>query len=155
MIAKEIKRVFVHIRWPLQCYTFLGFIFGLVIAKVDFQLAVVIALFSQFLLWAGVTLFNSYYDKDDKPVGGLKNPPKITNSLLYGSLFFKITALILALFVNGVFLFLTIFIIFASILYSHKKFRLKSNGFVALLFNFIAGFVTFLSSSSIKENILF
>ncbi|MFA4819753.1 MAG: UbiA family prenyltransferase [Candidatus Aenigmatarchaeota archaeon] len=150
MLAKEIKRIFIHVRWPLQVYVFLGFMFGLIVAQVNFQFIVIVALASQLLLWAGVTLFNSYYDKDDKPVAGLKNPPKITNSILYGSLFFKIISLILALFVNRIFLFITVFIIFLSILYSHTKFRFKSNGFVALLFNFIAGFTTFLSSSSIK-----
>ncbi|MEK6888076.1 MAG: UbiA family prenyltransferase [Candidatus Aenigmatarchaeota archaeon] len=161
MLAKEITRIFIHIRWPLQVYTFLGFIFGLLVAQVNFQFIVIVALASQLLLWAGVTLFNSYYDKDDKPVAGLKNPPKITNSILYGSLFFKIVSLILALFVNKIFLFITVFIIFLSVLYSHKKFRFKSNGFIALLFNFIAGFITFLSSSSIKgsglldKNIIF
>lgn len=151
MLLKEVKRVFIHIRWSLQTYTLLGFLFGLIIAKAVFGLNVVFALISTFLLWSGVTLFNSYYDKDDKPVAGLKNPPKVTKSLFYGSLIFKLSALIIAFFINKTFFILTIITILLSFLYSHRLFRLKSNGFVALFFNFIAGFLTFLFASSLGK----
>ncbi|MEK6895120.1 MAG: UbiA family prenyltransferase [Nanoarchaeota archaeon] len=151
MLLKEVKRVFIHIRWSLQTYTLLGFLFGLIIAKVVFGINVLFALLSIFLLWSGVTLFNSYYDKDDKPVAGLKNPPKVNKSLFYGSIIFKLLALILALFINKIFLALTIITIILSFLYSHRFFRFKSNGFVALFFNFIAGFLTFLSASSLSN----
>ncbi len=151
MLIKELIRVFIHLRWPLQVFTILGFVFGLMIAKVSFSSVVIIAFISSFFLNFGITLFNSYYDNDNKPVAGLRNPPKVTKSLLFGSLFFKIISLMLALFVNLLFFSLIFLAVLLSVLYSHKNFRFKSNGFIALLFNFFAGFITFLSASSISS----
>lgn len=151
MLLNELKRIFLHIRWPLQTYTLLGFLFGLVIAKVIFNSKIILSLVSLFFLWSGVTLLNSYYDKDEKPVAGLKNPPKVTKSLFWGSLTFKIVSIILSSFISSFFLILNLIIIISSFLYSHKNFRFKSNAFVALLFNFVAGFTTFLFASSLRN----
>src|SRR6187402_1161428 len=39
--------------------------------------------------------FNSYFDKDEKSIGGLKNPPPVTKGLYYLSLLFDATAIVL------------------------------------------------------------
>ncbi len=149
MFFKELRRIFLHIRWSLQVFTVLGFFFALVISRINFSFLVILTFFSSLFLGFGITLFNSYYDKDEKPVAGLKNPPQVTKSLFFGSLFFKIFSLLLAFFVNKLFFLLTFLAVLLSIIYSHKDFRFKSNGFVALFFNFLAGFITFFSVSSI------
>ncbi len=154
MLLKEIKRVLLHIRFPLQAYTSLGFLFGLLIAQVPISIKVFWAFLSWFLLWAGVTVFNSYYDKDKMPVAGLRRPPKVAESMFIGSLVLKISGLIIAFWINFFFLLLYIIITLLSILYSHKYFRLKSNAFIALFFNFIAGFATFFAAASLSNTIL-
>jgi len=103
---------------------------------------------SWFFLCSAIAVFNSYYDKDTKPVAGLENPPVATSSLLVGALLLKLFGLIIALFLNKLFLLMYIIGILISVLYSHKNFRFKSNGYVAVLINFIVGTITFIAASS-------
>jgi len=103
---------------------------------------------SWFMLCAGIVVFNSYYDKDTSPVAGLERPPETHSSMLLGAWVFKIVGLIVALYLNKIFLLIYILGIILSILYSHKSFRLKSYGIIAVLFNFIIGTTTFLVVTS-------
>ena len=144
----EIKRVFVHIRWPLQSFTLLGFLFGMVASRVQPSFDLLLGFISWFLLCAGIVVLNSYYDKDVSPVAGLERPPKTNISMLFGAWIFKITGFIIALYLNEIFLFSYISGVILSVLYSHKSFRLKSYGIIAVLFNFIVGATTFLVVTS-------
>ena len=151
MLLEEIRRVLIHIRWKLQAYTLLGFLFACLVINVEPSIELLISFISWLLLCGGVTVFNSYYDKDEKPVAGLEHPPEAKISMLYGSLIMKFIGFILALFVNILFVLFYVLIVLFSILYSHSSFRMKSNGFVAVLFNFIMGAATFFAISSLAE----
>jgi 1,4-dihydroxy-2-naphthoate octaprenyltransferase len=151
MLLKEIQRVLVHIRWPLQSYTLLGLLFGIVILRVPLSTDLIFGFISWFFLCAGITLFNSYYDKDKGSVAGLERPPKTTESLFVGAWLFKIIGFVIALSLNNLFLGIYIFGVLLSVLYSHKNFRFKSNGYVAVLFNFIIGTMTFIIASSFAQ----
>src|SRR5579885_3421619 len=48
------------------------------------------------LLYPASNGYNSYFDKDEKSIGGLKNPPPVNKSLYYVSLLFDIAAIVLA-----------------------------------------------------------
>jgi len=147
-VITEIKRVFVHIRWPLQSFTLLGFLFGMVASRVQPSFDLLLGFISWFLLCAGIVVLNSYYDKDVSPVAGLERPPKTNISMLFGAWIFKIIGFIIALYLNEIFLFSYISGVILSVLYSHKSFRLKSYGIIAVLFNFIVGATTFLVVTS-------
>lgn len=41
------------------------------------------------LLFGGATAYNSYWDKDEGPIGGLKSPPKMTKWMWFTSLFMQ------------------------------------------------------------------
>ena len=154
----EIKRVLIHIRWPLQSFTLLGFLFGTAVSRANFSVDLVLGFISWFFLCAGIAVFNSYYDKDVCPVAGLEHPPATTFSMLVGAWFLKLFGLIIALFLNKIFLLTYIMGVILSVLYSHEKFRFKSNGYVAVLLNFIVGAMTFIvasSFSSVNATILF
>lgn len=112
-------------------------------------------------LYGASNAYNSYYDKDEGPIGGLKNPPKVTDTLLYFSLFMKYFGLFLSYFINIPF-FITYLIFFVmSILYSHPKTRWKSNPFMSVAtvgfgqggLAFIAGWFT--QGSNISNYALF
>lgn len=154
MILGEAKRILVHIRFPIQSYVFFGFIFGLVVAQISFSFRIIFAFISWLLLTSGITVFNSYYDKDKNSVAGLKKPPKVSESMFYGSIGMKLIGFIMAFFISALFLFFYILGVVFSFLYSHRYFRFKSNGFVAFLFNFIIGFSTFIVASSLDKLIL-
>src|SRR5258706_534545 len=48
------------------------------------------------LLYPASNGYNSYFDKDEKSIGGLKNPPPVNKSLYYTSLLFDAAAMVLA-----------------------------------------------------------
>ncbi len=153
-ILAEIKRILLHIRFPIQAYTLLGFSFALLILEINLNLKVLLAFISWFLLCSGIAVFNSYYDKDKGPVAGLKNPPKVHFSMFIGSMLMKIIGLFISVFVNNIFTTLYLVAFILSILYSHKFFRFKSNGYIAIIFNFIAGSFTFLAVASLSDKML-
>jgi 4-hydroxybenzoate polyprenyltransferase len=84
-------------------------------------------------LYGGTTAFNSYYDKDGGPVGGMMHPPPVERSLLVFSLVFQALGLPLALLVDTSFVlaWLVLFGVFAA--YSHPAIRLKANPAYALV----------------------
>lgn len=83
--------------------------------------------------------FNSYFDKDEGSIGGLKNPPKVDKGLYYLATFFDLIGLILTqvIFNNWTLTLMVLTYILVSRAYSSKWPRLKR---YALLSWFIAGF---------------
>jgi len=99
-----------------------------------------------FFLYPASNGYNSYFDKDEKSIGGLKNPPPVNKGLLYLSLLFDIVAIVLG--------FLKISLLFALLLllyglvskaYSHPALRLKKYPIAGwLTVGVFQGFFTFL-----------
>jgi 1,4-dihydroxy-2-naphthoate octaprenyltransferase len=90
--------------------------------------------------------FNSYFDKDEKSIGGLKNPPPINKTLYYTSLIFDLTAIVLA-FLKISLLFSILILIYGLIskAYSHPSIRLKKYPIVGwLTVGIFQGFFSFL-----------
>ncbi len=148
-VITECKRIFIHIRWPVQSYVLLGFLFGSLTVKNPLTAEVVWGLVAWFLICAGLTVFNSYYDKDEDPVGGMAKPPKVTATLLYASLVMQVAGLAIAVVLGGVFLYLAIAVVILYILYSHRLFRFKSNGYAAVSINAVLGSLTVLAAASL------
>jgi 1,4-dihydroxy-2-naphthoate octaprenyltransferase len=87
-----------------------------------------------FLLYPASNGYNSYFDKDEESIGGLKNPPPTTTGLYYLALLFDVIAIVLG--------YLTISLTFAVMLliyglvskaYSHPSIRLKKHALISLL----------------------
>ena len=152
MLVAEMNRVFVHVRWPVQSYVVAGFFFGLTISGVPLNGQIFLAFTAWLSLCAGLTVFNSYYDKDEEPVGGMAQPPKVASSLLYGSLILQVIGLAIAFFINNTLFFLSLLVAILYFFYSHKSFRLKSNGYVAVFLNSLLGFLTILAAASLGGN---
>jgi len=100
------------------------------IANVDFWLGFVSL---HLFLYGGTTAFNSYYDRDEGPIGGMLEPPKVDEGLLPFSLVVQALGLIPAAFLGWRFLlaWLALFLVFTA--YSHPPVRLKSNPAAALV----------------------
>ena len=78
-------------------------------------------------LYSGATAFNSYYDRDVGPVGGLAHPPPVTPRLLPFSLGVQVVGWLLAALVNLPFALLYGVFLGLSIAYSHPRIRLKAH----------------------------
>ncbi len=144
----EVQRVLIHMRWRLQSFVLLGFLFGLTVGHVEFSLLVVGGCVAWFFLCSGIAVYNSYYDKDKGAVAGLPRPPATTPAMLVGAWVLKLAGLVMTALLPPLFLIVYAVTVLLSVLYSHKKFRFKANGYVAVVFNFILGVMTFLVATS-------
>jgi 4-hydroxybenzoate polyprenyltransferase len=154
MLLADLHANFIHARWPIQSYVVAGFLLGLLLALVPLSLTTLWAFFSWLLLCIGLTIFNSYYDKDEAPVGGMVHPPKVTEGLFWGSLITQMIALAIAVFIGRTFFLLALFMYVVFFLYSHRMFRFKSNGYAAVFLNGLLGATTILAASSLGGSLL-
>ncbi|HMG89886.1 MAG TPA: UbiA family prenyltransferase [Chryseolinea sp.] len=70
--------------------------------------------------------YNSYFDKDEKSIGGLKNPPPVNKGLYYLALLFDAIAIILGFIkINATFSIMLVVYGLVSKAYSHPDIRLK------------------------------
>ncbi|MEX2534812.1 MAG: UbiA family prenyltransferase [Trueperaceae bacterium] len=83
-------------------------------------------------LYGGTTAFNSFYDRDEGPIGGMFEPPPVDPGLLRFSLVVQALGLLPAALVGLPFLsaWLFLFLIFTA--YSHPAVRFKANPGTAL-----------------------
>jgi 4-hydroxybenzoate polyprenyltransferase len=86
------------------------------------------------LFYGGSVAFNSYYDQDEGPIGGLWNPPRPTLSLLLFSLAIQVIGMVLvAAFINRALLVVALLMFVLSVAYSHPAIRLKARPWLGLL----------------------
>lgn len=69
--------------------------------------------------------YNSYMDRDETPIGGLRNPLQPTRQLFHLSIMMDITAVALSLLISWLFMACVIAYILASRAYSYRGIRLK------------------------------
>lgn len=76
----EIKNFILHLRLHYQFFILSGgyFLGGLMADQMEFSQFWLQFLNVHVLLYGGATAYNSYWDKDEGPIGGLKKPPKMT-----------------------------------------------------------------------------
>ncbi len=106
-----------------------GYFLSGVRALADFWLAFVAF---HIFLYGGITAFNSYYDRDQGPVGGMRVPPPVTEALLPFSLAVLVTGAVLAAAVNATFLAIYLAIMAMGLAYSHPAIRLKARPLIGL-----------------------
>jgi 1,4-dihydroxy-2-naphthoate octaprenyltransferase len=88
--------------------------------------------------------YNSYFDKDEKSIGGLENPPAVSKELYYTSLLFDLIGTILALIISWQFAVMVFIYGMVSKAYSHPHTRLKKYPWGSwLITGFFQGFFTF------------
>jgi 1,4-dihydroxy-2-naphthoate octaprenyltransferase len=110
------------------------FLAGWALGGGAFNATVIVAFLSlHVFLYGGATAFNSYYDRDEGPIGGLERPPPVVPDLLPFSLAMKAFGWLLALAVNPPFLVLYSSWVLFSLAYSHPRVRLKAHPVAALL----------------------
>lgn len=115
-MIKEIGHFLLHLRLHYQLFILSGgfLLGGLMADQMNTSQFWMQFLNVHLLLFGGATAFNSFWDKDEGPIGGLKNPPKMTEwmrtvslimmsigwlwSALFGFLYFVIYGVSLLLF---------------------------------------------------------
>jgi 4-hydroxybenzoate polyprenyltransferase len=140
--------LFVHLRLHFQLLLAPVFLWGWLIAGGGLSQAVLIGFVAfHAFLYSGATAFNSYYDKDVGPVGGLEHPPVVSPALLPFSLAVQGVGWLMAALVN-----LPFFLIYGAFLalsfaYSHPRTRLKAHTLTSLaVVGFGQGALAFLAA---------
>lgn len=127
-----------HLRIPFSFYLMPVFFFALAFTpnhQPERLLLVFVAL--HLFLYPSSNGYNSYFDKDEKSIGGLRNPPKVTKGLYYLSLLFFVVSLCLGLMINWQFSSMLLVYSLVSMAYSHPSIRLKRYPYISWI---VAGF---------------
>jgi len=116
-----------HLRFPFSYFLLPVYLFALGISPNFGESSLLWSfLIVHFLLYPASNGFNSYFDKDDTSIGGLKNPPPVNASLYYTSLIMDAAAVALAFWkINLLFALLVLTYGLVSKAYSHPVVRLK------------------------------
>lgn len=141
------KATFLHLRIPFSFFLLPVFLFATAVSP---------NLIQDRMLWVFVVLhvflypasngYNSYFDKDEKSIGGLKNPPPVSSGLYWMSLAFDAVAVGAgAVKISWPFAAMALAYGLVSKAYSHPSIRLKKYPVTGwLVTGFFQGFFTFM-----------
>jgi 4-hydroxybenzoate polyprenyltransferase len=121
------KSTWLHLRFPFSYFLLPVFLFAVAESpNLSEPRLLWVFVILHFLLYPASNGFNSYFDKDEKSIGGLKNPPPVNKGLYWTALLLDSVAILLG--------YLKVSLIFAAMLllyslvsraYSHPAIRLK------------------------------
>jgi 4-hydroxybenzoate polyprenyltransferase len=124
-----------HLRIPFSFFLLPIFLFSLSVSP-NFSEPRIIWVFIilHFLLYPASNAYNSYFDKDEKSIGGLRNPPPVTRGLYYLALSFDLLAIIIG-YVKINFTFTVMLLVYGLVskAYSHPAIRLKKYAITSLV----------------------
>ncbi len=102
-----------HLRLPFSFFLMPVFLFSLSQADtVNWQTTAIAFVILHFLIFPASNGYNSYQDRDETSIGGLKNPPKVSGKLFYATLFMDTIGILGAWYISIYFsLFVLIFIL--------------------------------------------
>ncbi len=135
-------------RIPFSIYLLPVFLFSTAISR-DFTAyhLVIVFVSLHLFLYPSSNSYNSYFDKDEGSIGGLKNPPKVSKDLYALSMLFFGLALLMGLLVNWQYMSMMLIYGVVSMAYSHPSIRLKKYPVVSwLTAGFFQGYFTFIMS---------
>lgn len=133
MRLTDLKDWVIHLRLSFQFMLSPIFLLGVVAAGGGIDGGTVIAYLAFHLFgYAGGTALNSYYDRDEGPIGGLLVPPPVSPGLLPFALIWQLIGLVLALAVNLTLAMIYLIMAAMSIAYSHPRIRWKANPVASL-----------------------
>ena len=142
------KSTFLHLRIFFSFYLLPVFLLACGVAgKIDrehFWLALVAL---HFFIYPASNGYNSYFDKDEKSIGGLKDPPPVSKELYWTSLALDAIGLVLGALISLEFVAMVFVYGLVSKAYSHPAIRLKKMPFTGwLAAGIFQGYFTFLLS---------
>jgi len=95
------------------------------LVNINWTRAVLIFIILHVLVYPSSNGYNSYMDRDDTPIGGLKTPLQPTKQLFYVTILMDLLAIGLGFFISPWFALGTLIYITASRMYSYRGIRLK------------------------------
>ena len=120
------KSTLLHLRIPFSFFLLPVYLLALAVSEsINTQNALLSFFVLHFLIYPASNGYNSYFDKDEKSIGGLKNPPSVSIELYYVSLILDIIGLVIGWFISMEFTVMILIYGLISKAYSHPSIRLK------------------------------
>jgi 1,4-dihydroxy-2-naphthoate octaprenyltransferase len=127
-----------HLRLPFSFHLMPVFLFALSqVLLVDWLHAILAFIILHLLIYPASNGYNSYQDKDETSIGGLKYPPQVTKNLFYVTLFFDAAGVLLSLLISVHFAGCVLMYVLISRVYSYRKLRLKKYALIGFLTVFL------------------
>src|SRR3970040_113227 len=116
-----------HLRIPFSFFLLPVFLCSLAVSpNLDFQRILWVLIIVHLLLYPASNGYNSYFDKDENSIGGLRNPPPVRRGLYHLALLLDALAVVLGYFlINPLFALMLFMYGLVSKAYSHPVTRLK------------------------------
>ncbi|NTU81525.1 MAG: UbiA family prenyltransferase [Chloroflexales bacterium] len=137
---KSIQRALIHLRLAFSLVLTPLFLWGVYLARpgpIAWGHVLAAYLIVHVLLYGGMNAFNSYYDRDEGPIGSLLEPPPIDRTVLIVALIAKAAALLMGLILDLRFGLLVGLGVIFSVAYSHPRWRWKERPLYAAIFVFV------------------
>lgn len=149
------KSTLLHLRIPFSFFLMPVFLLaGAIAESVDYQNLILCFIILHLLIYPASNGYNSYFDKDEESIGGLKNPPKVSKELYWISLILDAIALGLGLLISLQFVIMIFIYGLISKAYSHPTIRLKKYPILGwLAAGIFQGYFTYLLSIMALEDI--
>ena len=121
------KSTLLHLRIPFSFYLMPVFFLAIAVAEVEILQWEILQVFFilHLLLYPASNGYNSYFDKDEGPIGGLKKPPKVEKQLYRLALWLDIIAIVWSVILSLDFAMMILVYGLVSKAYSHPLIRLK------------------------------
>ena len=130
------------------------FLFALSQANtINWQTTILAFVILHLLIFPSSNGYNSYQDRDETSIGGLKHPPKVSENLFYATLLMDVVGILSALIISVYFSLFVLIFVFMSRAYSYRNVRLKKYPVIGFLtvFVFQGAFVYLMASSAITD----
>lgn len=138
--GKSLGRALIHLRLAFSLVLAPLFFWGVYLAnlpRLPWLHLLLAFLIIHIPLYGGMNAFNSYYDRDEGPIGSLLEPPPVDHTVLVVALLCKALALLGGLLLDVRFGLLVAAGILFSVLYSHPLARWKERPLLAGVFVFV------------------
>lgn len=144
-LARKYSNALTLMRIPFSVFLMPVFWFALsTLQHVDVWRATAVFMVLHLLVYPASNGYNSYYDRDEGSIGGLKNPPKVNRQLMHLVLLFDILAVLLSLLLSALFGALVALYLLISKAYSYEGIRLKKYPILStLVVTFFQGAFTY------------
>lgn len=132
---RQLKNFFIHLRLHYQFLILSGgyLLAGVFVAEPDWNQYWFQFLNVHVLLFGGATAYNSWWDKDDGPIGGLKSPPKMNRWMWPVSMGMQYAGLLWAISIGWYYAIIYAISMLFFWLYSSPVFRWKGKPILSLV----------------------
>lgn len=148
------KSTLKHLRIPFSIHLMPVFLFALSQASaINWTHAVIAFIVLHLFIYPASNGYNSYQDKDESSIGGLKYPPQVTKNLFYVTFVFDILGFALSLLISIPFAISVLVYVLVSRAYSYRKLRLKKYAVIGFLtvFLFQGAFTYYMTSVGVSD----